>query len=130
MKDRLRAFRWPHQVRRPRTGWLRHFRWIASTWLLLIFRDRVGLRNATVVAVEYVKEALSGWAFRRILVDTKNHPVTVTLPVGGPGEEYTIVNLGPHPVTVECSGTFSSLDVERSSWVSLIKRKSGWAVRR
>ncbi len=130
MNDRLRAFRWPHQVRRPRTGWLSHFGWIVSIWMLLIFRDRVGLRNASAVACYYLREALSGWAFHRILVDTKNHPVTVTLPLGELGKEYTIVNLGPHPVTVEGSDTFSSQDVKGSSVVSLIKGKSGWTVRR
>ncbi len=129
MKDRFRDFHWPHQVERPRTGWLSHFRWIAGMWLLLVFRDQVGLERATAVAFSYLEEALTDHPVNRILVDTRDGPITVTLPPYA--SEYRIKNLGPHPVTVEAPDAFSNLDVKGGSAVNVIKRqKSDWRVRR
>ena len=99
-------------------------------WLLLVFRDRVSLRQATFAASEYLRDALTGRPVKWILANAEFHPITITLPVAKPGMKYWIQNLGPHPVTVEASGIFSSQDVKGGSWVSVVKRKSGWKVRR
>ncbi len=100
-------------------------------WLLLVFRDRIGLGRAAAVAFDYLEEALTGHPINRLLVNTDRHPVTVTLPAGAPGVEYRIKNLGPHPVTVEGLGRSLSLEVRGGSAVRVVKEeKSGWAARR
>ena len=100
-------------------------------WLLLVFRDQVGLGCATSVAFAYLEEALTDYPTNRILVNTDRHPITVTLPPGAPGLEFRIKNVGRHPVTVEGSGTFSSMDVKDGDAVNMAyKQKSGWRVRR
>lgn len=43
----MKEWRWPHQLKRPRTGWSSHVLWaLKASWWNAIIRDRTGWQAA------------------------------------------------------------------------------------